>query len=261
MIINRIKFLIKRYIEAKRLGFKFFRAKNFIVPKSIILNDKFINLRLPNEHGVKMSFIDIFLDDVYKLKRIKKFSDKNNIKIKSILDIGGNCGLFSIAAREYFSKSTIHCYEPNLFIKKYLKYNSAAGNFKFFNESVGKNTCMVSLVIKKNNSVLSNIALNKNGSTPQISFNNVLKRFKFNTIDIVKMDCEGSEWEILNDIKTWKKVKFLTMEYHLGKNKYNHDRVVNVLNKIGFNLLSRIERSKKVNFGLILAYNRAFPYM
>lgn len=255
MIIHRVKILFNRYIQAKYLGFKFFRAKNFIIPNSIMLNNKFINLSLPNEHGVKMSFIDIFLDDVYRLRWIKKFSDRNNIKIKSILDIGGNCGLFSIAARQYFSQSTIHCYEPNVLIKKYLKYNSVLGYFKYFNEAVGKNTRMVSLVVKNNDSVLSNILTNKIGSTPQVSFNDVCRRIKSDTIDIVKMDCEGSEWEILNEIRIWKRVKFLTMEYHLGKNKYNHNRVAKALDKIGFKLLSKINKYKEINHGVILACN------
>lgn len=260
MIVKRIKILFNRYFYAKLLGFTFYRAKNFNIPKSIILNNKFINLSVPKEHGVKMSFIDIFLDDVYKLKWIKEFSGRNNIKIKSIIDIGGNCGFFSIAARKHFPKSIIYCYEPNLFIKKYLKRNIKFSNVKYFSEAVGKDTRMVSLNSYNKESVLSRISTNKFGLTPQVSFNSVYKRIKSDTIDIVKMDCEGSEWEILKEFRIWKKVKFLTMEYHLGKNKYNHERIIDAINKIGFNIISRIDKSKIVSYGIVLAYNPAYFY-
>jgi hypothetical protein len=89
----------------------------------------------------------------------------------------------------------------------------------------------------------------------QISFDTIYKRIKSNTIDIVKMDCEGSEWEILNKTKIWKNIKFLTMEYHLKKNKYNFNRVTKALGRIGFKLLTKIDKSKKSNYGVVLACN------
>lgn len=260
MIFCRIKILINRYIKAKFLGFTFLRSKNFVIPKSIKLNNKSTNLSAPNEHGVKMSFIDIFLDDVYKLDLINKLAKKNNIKIQSIIDIGGNCGFFSIAARGYFPKSIIHCYEPNLLIKKYLKLNTKLNYVKYFSEAVGKDAKMVSLKSYNKESVLSRILPSKSGSTPQVSFHSVYKRIKTDTIDIVKMDCEGSEWEILKEFRIWKKVKFLTMEYHLGKNKYNYEKIINAINKIGFNIVTRIDKSKKVSYGIVLAYNPIYFY-
>lgn len=253
-MINRIKLFIDRYIRARNLGINFFGARFFTAPKAIKINDKFINLSLPNEHGVKISFVDIFLDDVYKLELIKNIANKNNIKIKSIVDIGGNCGLFSIFSRIHFPRSIIHCYEPNLFLNKYLKKNAFIGLFKYFNEAVGGYKRMVSLNISINNCVNSNI-LRKNGSTLQVSFDTIYKRIKFNTIDIVKIDCEGSEWEILNKTKIWKNIKFLTMEYHLKKNKYNFNRVTKALDRIGFKLLTKIDKSKKLNYGMVLACN------
>lgn len=167
---------------------------------------------------------------------------------------------FSIAARKYFPKSIIHLYEPNLFIKKYLKQNSKFSYFKYFSEAVGKDTRMVSLKNYNKETVLSRILPNKSGLTTQISFHSVCKRVKSDKIDIVKMDCEGSEWEILKEFRIWKKVKFLTMEYHLGKNKYNHERIVNAIDKIGFNIISRIDKSKTVSYGTVLAYNPAYVY-
>ena len=114
MFLNRVKFLFKRYLKARSFGFLFFAARYFYIPKSIKINNKIINLNLPDEYGVKITFVEILLDDTYQLDWIKKFARKKNIDIKSILDIGGNCGLTSMLFRSHFSKSVIHCYEPNL---------------------------------------------------------------------------------------------------------------------------------------------------
>jgi hypothetical protein len=69
------------------------------------------------------------------------------------------------------------------------------------------------------------------------------------------MDCEGSEWEILSNKEVFQNVKFITMEYHLGKNSLDHSRIKNVLEEIGFKLISRIDYLSKANYGIAVAYN------
>jgi len=118
MLLSRIKLFISRFLRARIFGITFFGARYFKIPKFIKFNNKVVKLNLPNEYGIKLTFVEIFLDDVYKLEWIKNFTKKNNIQIKSILDIGGNCGLASMLLRSHFSKSVIHCYEPNLEIIK-----------------------------------------------------------------------------------------------------------------------------------------------
>ena len=255
MLLSRIKLFISRFLRARIFGITFFGARYFKIPKFIKFNNKVVKLNLPNEYGIKLTFVEIFLDDVYKLEWIKNFTKKNNIQIKSILDIGGNCGLASMLLRSEFPKSIIHCYEPNLEIQKYLEHNSNLGSFDYFSEAVGGTNEMVKLNIVNNSSTLSSIIPNETGTTAQISFDLAYRRFGVDTLDLVKMDCEGSEWEIFNNVENWRKVKFLTMEYHLGKNNFDHDRIVKVLDKIGFKLISKLEQSSKANYGVVIAYN------
>jgi FkbM family methyltransferase len=259
---NPIK-LVNRFIKAQLLGFLFLRSATFKLPKKIKTKGKFINLYLPNEHGIKISFVEILLDDVYKLNLIKKMSVKNNFLIRSILDIGANCGLFCVAARLNFPSSIINAYEPNLFIRKYLKYQSSSFNFNYFIKAVGKNDGSLKLHINPQESVLSS-SLNDFSQykvnqivhkvVPKLSIKKVFQRTPNKILDIVKMDCEGAEWEILTELNIWKHVRFLTMEYHLDKSS-NYNNIAKAINKIGFVLITNLRKSKGLNYGTLLAYN------
>ena len=177
-------------------------------------------------------------------------------QIKSIIDIGANCGFTSLAARSYFPHSTIHSYEPNYEIIDILKHNSIVGNFDYFDEAIGGENKKVKLELKKGNSVLANILPEKEGTVRQITIQDAIKKIKSDTIDIVKMDCEGSEWEILENIDVWKKVKFITMEYHLGYDNFDHNRIKKVMERIGFVIITKLkEEEKKFNYGIVVAYN------
>lgn len=256
MIYQRIKLLISRLIKSRKFGLFFFSARFFKVPKKIKLSGNIIDLHLPTEKNIKVIFTEIFLDDTYELEWIKNFSKKKGIQIKSILDIGGNCGLTSMLSRSYFPDSIIHCYEPNIEIEKYLAPNSKIANFKYFIEAVGAKTGMVKLNIDDKQSVLSSVSSDEAGSTRQISFGEALERFGRFNVDIVKMDCEGSEWEILDKVDLWNNIKFITMEYHLGSNNFDHNRIIRALEKIGFKLVSKIENSQECNYGIAVAYNK-----
>ncbi len=257
MPYKRIKLLISRLIKSRKFGLFFFSARFFKLPKKIKLSDKMVDLSLPNEKNMKVIFTEIFLDDTYELEWIKNFSKKKGIEIKSILDIGGNCGLTSMLSRWYFPDSIIHCYEPNIEIEKFLSPNSKIANFKYFIEAIGGKEGMVKLNIDSKQSVLSSISSDEAGSTKQISFEKALDRFGKINVDIIKMDCEGSEWDILNKIDLWKNVKFITMEYHLGINNYDHNRIIKALEKIGFKIVSKIVNSQKCNYGIAVAYNKS----
>ncbi len=255
MNLIRFKLFFNRFFNALKIGIFFFGARYLKIPEYIKIRGKKINLSLPDEYGVKITFAEIFLDDTYELSWIKKFSKKKKIEIKTILDIGGNCGLTSLKLRSHFPNSIIHCYEPNIDLIKYIEPNSKNGNFKCFFEAIGNYSGKVKLNIENNESVLSSIEADEKGDINQISIDKAYKRFGLEYIDIVKMDCEGSEWDILRNKEVFEKVKFVTMEYHLGQNSLDHSRIKNVLEEIGFKLISKIDYLSKANYGIAVAYN------
>jgi hypothetical protein len=115
-LIQKVKTQIIRYRRARKLGVNFFRTKTFDAPRSISIGNQRFSLSLPEERGVPELFRDIILDDEYWLHSLPA------TQIHTILDVGANIGLFSVAAKIHFPRACIHAYEPNLDVKKHLDH-------------------------------------------------------------------------------------------------------------------------------------------
>jgi hypothetical protein len=90
------------------------------------------------------------------------------------------------------------------------------------------------------------------GSIRQTAFREVLGRIGGRAA-LVKMDCEGAEWEILADHESWQRVDFLTAEYHLGA-KQGHEAILSAIREIGFVVRSHMPST---TFGLVFAERSA----
>jgi FkbM family methyltransferase len=180
------------------------------------------NERAEQEH----EFHEIVIDDCYHLNEIKE-------PVRTILDIGANIGPFAIAARHHFPTATIHCYEPNRALEKHLAAHCSGIGAQYFIEAVGSKGAAVSLRYK-NRSMDTEIKLDTNGSTMQTAFADAVA--KLGVVDLLKLDCEGAEWDIFSDSVPWAKVHRLRMEYHLWAKPNSTVRAVEaVLRDLGFN--------------------------
>lgn len=240
-MIERFLRLMQRRKRARNLGFIFDRAASFEFPPTISLNNDVIDLRLPTEQGVKVAFVELLLDDCYQLSKIP--SD-----LSTVLDIGANVGLFGIAARSRFPTAQIHAYEPNASLEPYLQQQTSSAQVTYFLEAVGLRNGFITLE-KNTDSVLSRSKPDSIGKTPQISFSKAIERLG-GKVDLVKLDCEGAEWEIFADKESWRAVTWLTMEYHLWPN-HTHDEVAKALVELGFKIL---QQAPAVTDGMLLAH-------
>lgn len=240
-MINRFIKLLRRRNRARNLGFVFKRSAGFELPATISLFNETKGLYLPSEIGVKVAFLELLLDDCYQLSKIPS-------NITSVLDIGANVGLFGIASRLNFPKAKIHAYEPNLCLEPYLNQQATSAQVSYFLEAIGHSDGFVFLDINAD-SVLTRSKTDKSGDIPQISFQRAIERLG-GKVDLVKLDCEGAEWEIFEDKESWKSVSWLTMEYHLWPN-HSHDEVASVVRKLGFRIL---RQTPVVTDGMLLAH-------
>jgi FkbM family methyltransferase len=220
--------LKRRQKRARKLGFDFKRSAGFRPPVKIKINGRDFPISYPEEVGVINDFLSIFLDDDYRLERV-------NWPVKTVLDIGANLGFFSIAARNAFPEATIHAYEPNEDLDRYLVPHSKEGKFKLHREAVGLESGRVSLDIRGETNQTRSKA-DDTGGIPQVAFRETIERLG-GQVDVAKVDCEGAEWEFLEDKEAWQKVRFLAMEYHLWPGNRGHYDIQMILREQGFHIL------------------------
>src|SRR4051812_31383614 len=221
---------LHRKLKAHHLGVTFKRTTSFVAPTQIKINGTRQSISLPGDHGTAMAFRDLFLDDCYGLTTC-------TVPMATILDIGAHVGLFGLAVRDRFPQTTLHAYEPNPNLEKHLKVQANVAHFAYFMEAVGLEDGKVTLAIN-DNSVWTRSKVDPTGDIPQIAFRRALQRLGgsvdlVKSIDLVKLDCEGAEWQILQDAHAWQAVRNLAMEYHLWPN-HTHDEIQAVVQQLGF---------------------------
>lgn len=234
MFFQRVRTVLSRRRRARQLGFRFRRVRGFEIPNSIRMFGKDVAICVPPQPTMQGCFLEVLMDDSYGLRYLRH---KN---INSILDIGGNVGFFGLAAREVFSRATIHVYEPNPAVLPYLESHSHAAGFQIFGEAVGATPGRVSLTEVDFVNVRS--TADAAGSIPQVAFRTAIERIGGHC-DLVKLDCEGAEWQILTDVEVWQNVDYLTMEYHLWDTKYRRQHIADVLAKVGFTVRRQMPMS------------------
>ena len=149
----------------------------------------------------------------------------------SIIDIGANCGVATIILAKQNPLATIYSYEPHYITFKMLAENvriNELTNVKLFNLAVsdssnkeltlfltpkfsgGNTTC-------SNESAFNDFYHTQNRETVKcISFDDIIKQNKIKVVDLLKIDCEGAEYEIIYNSLEIKKgiVKDIVGEFH-----------------------------------------------
>lgn len=160
-----------------------------------------------------------------------------------VIDIGGNIGTVSIYLAKKYPFLKIYAFEPvkqnyENFLKNIELNNINKDIIKVFNLAITKDRRDVILTSPFNNSGASNIYNNFRGSGNIISNNDIsIKSITFDDIfsnnniskcKLLKIDCEGAEYEILYsaNVENLKNCEYMRAEFHGKKYKqkdlYNH---------------------------------------
>jgi FkbM family methyltransferase len=203
---------LKKRIQCLGYGIFYLRNRDFRIPSVIRVNGKSRNLKIENktDPGFIYEFTEICLNDCYRLSQIKQVLRG---EVKVVVDIGANQGLFCLAARNKFAEAQMFAYEPNGNLEVILKQNLSELGTTLFLEAVTLEDCKVELDFG-NTDLHSTTRKSDQGYITGTSFRKVIERAG-GTIDLLKMDCEGGEWEIFEDVAPWRHVRAVTMEYHL----------------------------------------------
>lgn len=234
--------------KLSRFGIYYLSKADFDISKLKVRGNR-VEVNFPDAERSTLEYelYSILIEDCYGLERLKG-------KINTVLDVGANIGLFSLAAGYYFPQATIHAYEPNHAIGSCLSANCGYVGAKHFLEAIGIQDKFVNLTFGENS--LHSVAVSSSsGEIPCTAFSKAVNKLG-GVVDLVKLDCEGAEWELFDNVKTWTRVRYLTMEYHLwAKPGYSIDDLFNRLTQIGFEW-TKHDPSPSGQWGLVQARNR-----
>lgn len=220
------EFLAKR-VRARSLGAPLWRTSDFVLPGRVRIGGVWHRTNLPDESGVRVAFLEVLLADCYGLTSLPA-------TLRTVVDVGANVGVFTLAARRCFPDATIHAYEPNAALAVALAVQVRAAHAELFLEAVGATAGRVSLDFGVE-SVLTQTRRDPAGSVPCVALRTVVERIG-GQADLVKLDCEGAEWEILSDVDAWLGVQRLVMEYHLDA-AHTHADALGAVRAIGMMVL------------------------
>jgi len=208
--MGRVLLAMRRALRAARLGTRFWGTSRFCLPKTILIGTRTVCLTAPPERGLAYDFINVLLDDEYGLEQKSGGSS-------SVLDIGANIGLFSLWARRNFPQAVIHAYEPNPRLIEFTRSNLKQAGVRLFDEGVGSDLGFA-VMEDRQESRLGRVKLGAQAGIRITPLAEAIQRMG-GSVDLLKLDCEGAEWDILRDECSFARVRFIRMEYHLVENR------------------------------------------
>ncbi len=166
-----------------------------------------------------------------------------------IIDIGANVGFFSIFAFLKCPQAKIIAFEPiqRNFIE--LQKNTSQIPTKILtivNKAVSSSVEQIVLKFDKNQSIttsasiFNNVYGNDEERVLSTTLEKIMSEFELPTIDILKLDCEGAEYEIIYKTPTpiFKRIKSICLETHQGpKNDENCFALANYLKELGYKIV------------------------
>jgi len=193
-------------------------------------------------------------DDMEIVKEVFDGCYSIEIKGKNIaIDIGGHIGSFSIMNSSKFNQ--IYTFEPNEESYELLRANlylNKIKNVKTSMKAIYKEKCKKRLSISPYSTGASGIVGNEPTRSVEvqcITLQSFMDKKKIKKIDLLKIDCEGSEYDILNNLPLdyFKKIGNIVMECHQqGENDIT--TMKRLLEKRGYKL--KIKTSDPPNYYL-----------
>jgi FkbM family methyltransferase len=214
--------------------------------KKIKIGRNTIKLSIPAGEEKKMTveFRSIFYDDCYGLRQIDG-------KVNNILDVGSNVGFFSLAARSRFPDASIHSYEPNPQMQPHLLNNTGPLAIQVHPEAIGAQDGWIEMDARQG-SLFAKTVASRNGHIKQTAVATAIDRMG-GSVDLLKLDCEGAEWELFNDRTIWQSIGRLTMEYHLWASPgLEVAGLMKILRGLGFRI-THLNEDPQLEWGILHA--------
>lgn len=235
--MNRLLQFATRWYRARRFGVAFRGMGRTVPPTSLTIAGRTFSPTWPDEPLAAAVFINLVVDDEYGLLRLSPAP-------QTIVDIGANIGMFSNWARDCFPQAVIHAYEPSAASAAMARHNAAHPLTTIYEEGLAAQAGRAAMV-DLGDSVLARTTPSDEGAIALVDFATVLQRIG-GRIDLLKVDCEGAEWDFMHDRAAFAAVGCIRMEYHLVDGR-TIDDVHALARNLGFRI-TRLEQNQ--GFGI-----------
>lgn len=270
-MIQAIKFYFSEVIQTIKLYKNWFDiiSNRFKADKDmtevILRNDIKYKIRLKSTD--KALIHEIHSENIYQITK-KDISDN-----AVVIDIGAHIGIFSIFAASQTENITIYSFEPEpdnfQLLLENIKINHLENKICPFNLAVSNTNIPRKLIRSAASLTAHSLFVNKFPEdeikdSVEVNCTTLSDIFEINKVkkcDVLKLDCEGEEYNILLNApdKILSKIVIIRAEYHDGLTKYTHEDLVRVLKNINFEV--KIKKSYSFptfNLGFLYAFNTVF---
>jgi len=193
-----------------------------------------------------------------------------------VVDIGAHIGTFSVLAGQKAGiKGEVYAYEPvpNTFdiLKRNIHINSLQNivypyklgispkkerkEFYIFKKD-GKPLFHSSSFYREQSGVIG-ATVSEKIEVECITLEDIFELNGLDRIDVLKMDCEGEEYNLLfgTSNKYLKRIDEMCIEYHdYLPTKYNHQDLINYLSELKYDVLREIPKNSEEGCGIIYAW-------
>ena len=213
-----------------------------------LINDTFVIFRTKTDLRIKIRVRSTDLMTLTNVWMINEY-DIEDFEINvndTVIDIGAHIGLFSLLVSQLCKTGKILSFEPvrenfDLLVSN-LKLNHIE-NVLPFNMAVSKNLDKLNLFLNDDQSAHSIFPKSSESiSVESTSLQKIFEENKISSCKLLKLDCEGAEYEIIDSLPSeyLNKIQNIVMEYHSADTK--PELVKNLILKIknaGFKIKTR----------------------
>jgi FkbM family methyltransferase len=195
------------------------------------------------------------LDDHYQLRR-------RRIRAGGVvIDIGAGLGDFAVMAARRQPQARVLAFEPFPDSAELCRRNvrlNGLTNVQVIEAAVGRDSGRIGLDISSSESVqystVSNAATQSALLVQTQGLGQVFSEYGVDRCDMLKLDCEGAEFEILLTLERaiLDRIDCISMEYHDGVTAASHRELEAALSSTGF-VVTRVANPVHANLGFIHA--------
>ena len=201
----------------------------YIFPKVYykLITDKFPIFETKNGLKIKIRKYSTDLMALTHVWLIEEYKSQN-FEIKDndiIIDVGGHIGLFSLYASQFCKNGLIYSFEPIQDNYHLLVDNIQSNNLKQikpFNLAVSNSNSNVKLYLNDDESGHSMFSKSsKTVTVDSISLQQIFDDNNIENCNFLKLDCEGTEYEILENLPSsyFNKIEKMVIEYHMADSR------------------------------------------